>query len=85
MQALVKTPELFRAGATFAGVTDLPKLLARDQAYLFIEGFTERAIGERWSDADYLASVSPARNAARIRAPVFVAHGTEDSPGLANF
>jgi len=39
----------------------------------------ERLLGDDWKDRDYLESVSPARHAEKIRAPVLIAHGTEDA------
>jgi dipeptidyl aminopeptidase/acylaminoacyl peptidase len=60
--ALAREPDLFRAGASFAGVTDLPTLLADDDWYL-----NAREV-----------AISPVELAGEIRAPVLVAHGTED-------
>ena len=34
--------------------------------------------GDTWKDRDQLAATSPARHADRIRAPVLIAHGTQD-------
>ncbi len=78
LQALVKTPDLFRAGASYAGVTDLITMLNDDEHYLFFEGQMERMVGDEWEDREYLVSVSPARQADRIKAPVLIAHGTQD-------
>jgi dipeptidyl aminopeptidase/acylaminoacyl peptidase len=78
LRALQKEPDLFRAGASFAGVTDIPTLLADDRAYWGMLDDMEQLVGDRWSDREQLAAVSPARNADQIRAPVLVAHGTED-------
>jgi dipeptidyl aminopeptidase/acylaminoacyl peptidase len=38
----------------------------------------QRLVGRRWKDREELRAISPARNADKIRAPVFIAHGTED-------
>jgi len=78
LQALVKAPDLYRAGASYAAVTDLITMLNDDEHYLFFEGQLERMVGDEWDDREYLISVSPARQAHRIRAPVLVAHGTQD-------
>jgi dipeptidyl aminopeptidase/acylaminoacyl peptidase len=78
LQAAVKTTDLFRAVASFAGVTDLPTLLNDDGRYLFLGPYNDETIGDSWDDADYLKSVSPARHADKIKVPVFLAHGTED-------
>lgn len=77
LMGLVKTPELFAAGASFAGVTDLPILLADDKWYRF-DDFNSPTVGRAWGDANKLERNSPTHNADRIRAPVLLAHGTED-------
>ncbi len=78
LRALQKEPDLFRAGASFAGVTDIPKLLDHDQWYWGMLDDMEQLVGDRWSDRKRLAEASPARGADQIRAPVLIAHGTED-------
>jgi dipeptidyl aminopeptidase/acylaminoacyl peptidase len=77
LMALVKTPDLFAAGASLAGVTDLPTLLDDEEWYRFNDLNTP-TVGGRWSDRGQLAQCSPARHADRIRAPVLIAHGTAD-------
>jgi dipeptidyl aminopeptidase/acylaminoacyl peptidase len=77
MMALVKTPELFRAGATFAGVSDLPMLIDDDGWYDF-EEVNKPILGGDWGDRARLRQLSPTYNADKIRAPVLIAHGTED-------
>jgi len=77
LQGLVREPELYAAGASQAGVTDLVGFVADDQAYLFGPDI-EYMIGEAWGDRAALAAVSPARHADRIRVPVLVAHGEQD-------
>jgi dipeptidyl aminopeptidase/acylaminoacyl peptidase len=77
LEALVKTPEVFRAGASFAGWTDLA--LARDHARDETAGaLVAPFVGDAAADDDALAARSPARHVDRIRAPVLVAHGTQD-------
>lgn len=77
LMALVKTPEVFAAGASFAGVTDLPTMLADDEWYGF-DDWNTPTVGGRWSERNALEESSPARNAEQIRAPVLIAHGTGD-------
>ena len=77
LMALVKTPELFAAGASLAGVTDLPTMLDDDEWYLF-DDWNTPTVGGSWSDRGQLQRGSPARHAERIRAPVLIAHGTAD-------
>jgi dienelactone hydrolase len=78
LAALISAPEVFRAGASLAGVTDLLILLSDDAYYWGLVDDMERLIGDRWRDRAELKAISPARNAHRIRAPVLIAHGTED-------
>jgi dipeptidyl aminopeptidase/acylaminoacyl peptidase len=78
LQAAVKTPDLFRAAASFAGVTDLPTMLSDDAGYLFLGAANDESIGDSWDDSAYLEAVSPARHAEEIKIPIFLAHGTED-------
>jgi dipeptidyl aminopeptidase/acylaminoacyl peptidase len=77
LMALVKTPELFAAAASLAGVTDLPTLLADDKWYRFGD-WNKPVVGDRGSDRRQLEETSPVQQAERIRAPVLIAHGTED-------
>jgi dipeptidyl aminopeptidase/acylaminoacyl peptidase len=77
LEGLAKTPELYRAGASFAGVTDLIEMLDDLEHYQFSD-FNKPVHGDAWDDRDQLAATSPARHVDRIRAPVLLAHGTED-------
>lgn len=77
LMALVKTPELFRAGASLAGVTDLITLLNDDEWY-GLDDWNTPTLGSKWSDRKKLKQTSPAQSADRIRAPVLIAHGTQD-------
>jgi dipeptidyl aminopeptidase/acylaminoacyl peptidase len=77
MQGLVKTPELYRAGASFAGVSDMIEWLDEIDHYRFSD-FNRPVHGDRSDDRDQLEETSPARHAARVRAPVLLAHGEAD-------
>jgi len=77
LMALVRAPELFAAGASLAGVTDLITLLDDDEWY-GLNDWNTPMVGGRFSDRAQLRETSPAQNAERIRAPVLIAHGTED-------
>ena len=78
LRAVQKEPDLFRAAASFAGVTDLLKLLDDESQYYGALANMEALIGDRSEDREHLIAVSPARGAGQIRAPVLIAHGTED-------
>ncbi|HEY5658179.1 MAG TPA: S9 family peptidase, partial [Myxococcota bacterium] len=77
LMGLVKTPEIFRAGASLAGVTDLPMLL-EDFNWYRIGEFNVPTIGSAWSDRKELDALSPLHNVERIQGPVLIAHGSED-------
>jgi dipeptidyl aminopeptidase/acylaminoacyl peptidase len=73
---LVKTPDLFRAGAAYAGVSDLEDVIADDRWYRSFERDSiEEAIG---NDSEQLRAVSPLRRAVEIRVPVLLGHGVDD-------
>ena len=76
--ALVREPELFRAGASYAGVTDLLTTLADDDWYLNMQEDMQELVGDRWGDRQRLREISPVERATEIRAPVLIGHGTED-------
>ena len=78
LHALVKEPDLFRAGASYAGVTDILTLLGDDKRYWGLLDDMQRLVGHRWSDRERLRAISPAQNADKIRVPVLIGHGTED-------
>ena len=81
MWALVKTPDLFKCGISLAGVSDL--------AYMFKDDsdvndtphgrlWRRATIGDPRARAQQFDEVSPLKNAARIRAPLLLAHGMRD-------
>lgn len=78
---LVKTPNLYRCGVSFAGVSDI--------AYMFEDGsdrsdsrvgmeFMRVRIGDQTFSQAQFDAVSPLKHAARIKAPVLLMHGTAD-------
>lgn len=88
MMGLVRSPELFRCGITFAGVSDLDMLLnttairgSTSKVYVEISKedrlIWEEMLGDRKDEAS-LRAVSPRYNVAAIRAPVLIAHGEDD-------
>jgi dipeptidyl aminopeptidase/acylaminoacyl peptidase len=78
LMGLVKTPELYRCAVSFAGVTDLPDLIAFESDYLGGDEAAERQFGSAWRDRDRLRATSPARQAERVQAPVLLVHGDAD-------
>jgi dipeptidyl aminopeptidase/acylaminoacyl peptidase len=75
--AAAKTPELFRAAASFGAVTDLVDLLENPDHYRSAD-LNNPVEGKLPGDRAALAALSPARLGAQIRAPVLVAHGLAD-------
>lgn len=76
LMGLVKTPDLYRAGAGYAGVYDIEDMIDDDQWYLWAaENWHEKMIGD---DTERLRTASPLRRAKEIRVPVLLAHGEDD-------
>lgn len=78
LMGAVKTPDLYRCAASFAGVTDLQDLIAFRGEYVGGAEGAERQIGKYWGDRERLRATSPALQADRIRVPVLLVHGTAD-------
>jgi dipeptidyl aminopeptidase/acylaminoacyl peptidase len=77
MMGAIREPALYRCAAGYAGVYDLNKLYRWDSLRKSDLGreFLHRAVGTDQAD---LAANSPAQQAGRIRANVFLAHGRLD-------
>lgn len=78
LMGAVKTPDLYRCAVSFAGVSDLPDLVAHLRDYIGGNEWSEQMIGRVWGDRDRLRATSPARQAGHIRVPVLLVHGTQD-------
>lgn len=78
---LVKTPELFKCGISFAGVVDL-ELMFKDSSDRTSNNATLELMRSRIGDVklnkQQFDQVSPLKHAARIAAPVLLMHGTDD-------
>jgi dipeptidyl aminopeptidase/acylaminoacyl peptidase len=79
LAGLTKTPELYRAGAAYAAVTDIELLLKDDQWYQWGYDWHETMVGGEKGDAERLRANSPLRNVARVRVPVLLGHGVDDA------
>jgi dipeptidyl aminopeptidase/acylaminoacyl peptidase len=75
--AAAKTPELFRAAASFGAVTDLVDLLENPDHYRSAD-LNQPTEGKMRGDRAALEAISPARLAAQIHVPVLVGHGLDD-------
>jgi dipeptidyl aminopeptidase/acylaminoacyl peptidase len=82
MMGLAKTPELYKCGINYVGVTDLPLMLTAtwsDFAYSdYIKYAAKRLMGDPDTDAAQLKATSPDMLADRIKAPVLMAYGGAD-------
>jgi dipeptidyl aminopeptidase/acylaminoacyl peptidase len=75
---LAKTPELYRAGAAYASVTDIEFMLSDDKWYDWGYEWHETMVGGERGDKERLRAASPLRNAANVRVPVLLGHGVDD-------
>jgi dipeptidyl aminopeptidase/acylaminoacyl peptidase len=79
MMGLAQTPELFRCGINYVGVTDLPLLLKTiPRAWEPLREDLHMQIGNAKTDLAMLEARSPTRLAAQIKAPVLMAYGARD-------
>lgn len=82
MMGLAKTPELFKCGINYVGVTDLNLFATAHWSDLANSEFAKYGIkamvGDLEGDQEQLKTTSPVEMAARIKAPVFMAYGAAD-------
>jgi dipeptidyl aminopeptidase/acylaminoacyl peptidase len=82
LMGLARTPDLYRCGIDYVGVTDLPLLLTAtwsDFAYSdYLQYLAPRLIGDVDKDAKRLRDTSPVNLASRIKVPVLMAYGASD-------
>ncbi len=83
LMGVVATPDLFKCAVSQGAVTDIAALfdIGAQQAALadYMQFSARETIGDPDREADYLNAVSPLRQAAKIRAPVLMAYGAEDT------
>jgi dipeptidyl aminopeptidase/acylaminoacyl peptidase len=84
LMGLLKTPDLYRCGVSWAGVSDLTLMATEgnsaisDQSDTYRQyGIPER-VGDPVKDAAQFAATSPLKQASRIRQPILLAHGSAD-------
>ncbi|HSN19538.1 MAG TPA: prolyl oligopeptidase family serine peptidase, partial [Usitatibacter sp.] len=82
MMGVAKTPDLFKCGIDYVGVTDLPLLLSAtwsDFAWSdYMDYDAKKLVGDVDKDAKRLRDTSPDMLAGQIRAPVLMAYGGAD-------
>jgi dipeptidyl aminopeptidase/acylaminoacyl peptidase len=77
------TPDLYACAVSFAGVSDLPAMLARARSEngrnsKSLSFWTSR-IGDASDDAARLDATSPAMHADRVKIPILLMHGVNDT------
>jgi len=81
LMSVIRDPALFKCAASYAGVTDLPLLYDTTDVQFDKQVQKDLAdiIGDPTTDAAQLRAVSPVYLADKIRRPVFLAQGGEDT------
>ncbi|MCF2919699.1 prolyl oligopeptidase family serine peptidase [Pseudoalteromonas sp. APAL1] len=75
LMAVVKHPETFKCAASFAGVTDLERIVSKAR-YFTNKEIVRKQFG---TDGDKLEKVSPVNFAKQINRPVLLVHGSDDN------
>ncbi len=75
LMGATKTPDLFQCAISFAGVSDIKKL--RDTSRYFTNKNTMRE--QLGNDIDQLKKTSPVRMVDKIKIPILLIHGKDDS------
>ena len=81
LSGLVHEPELYRCGASFAGVFDWEEMVQAKKSNRYEDGwfsFLMRRIGDPDEEPQKFHDISPINFVERMQAPIFVAHGTRD-------
>ncbi|WJG10135.1 prolyl oligopeptidase family serine peptidase [Aliiglaciecola sp. LCG003] len=74
MMGIVKTPDLYKCAVSFAGVSNLKKLVISARKYTNAK-FVKNQIGD---DYDDLENRSPYYNVEKIKTPILLIHGQDD-------
>jgi dipeptidyl aminopeptidase/acylaminoacyl peptidase len=79
MAGLTFTPELYRCGINYVGVTDLPLLFkTAPDSWAAGEEQMWEMVGNPKTEKEFLEQWSPSNHADKIRVPVFMAYGLQD-------
>ena len=74
MWGLIKDPDLYRCGISFAGVSDLPALFRYDNGFAFYTGWKQDIAGRDKQGEN----VSPINHVDAFKAPLLLVHGRKD-------
>jgi dipeptidyl aminopeptidase/acylaminoacyl peptidase len=75
--ALTRWPDLFAAGATLAGMSDLRTFFAGTEPWMAAASVSE--YGDPVADREMLGAISPMTAMERLTSPVLFAHGDRDT------
>lgn len=75
--ALTRWPDLFAAGVSLAGMSDLRSFFAGTEPWMAAASVTE--YGDPVADREMLGAISPMTALDRVTAPVLLAHGDRDT------
>jgi dipeptidyl aminopeptidase/acylaminoacyl peptidase len=80
LAGLVQTPELYRCGINYVGVTDLVMMLrgVASRMPARFAGSAKIAVGDLRADREQLEAGSPVNQVEKIRAPLLMAYGELD-------
>lgn len=79
LTGLEKTPELYRCGVSYAGVTDVVRTVDPSAPTLtMLKLFLAETVGDLKKDKKELKEISPISQVDKIQAPVFLAYGELD-------
>jgi dienelactone hydrolase len=84
---VIKTPDLYKCGVSFAGVSDLGSMVSHsilDDSTATSREFDRMRVGDPDEARAQLDEVSPLKHAAQVRVPLLIAHGEEDKRVLAS-
>ena len=79
MAGLTFTPDLYKCGINYVGVTDLPLLFkTAPDSWASGLGQMKEMVGDPKKNKEFLQEWSPSNHADKIKAPVFMAYGRQD-------
>lgn len=77
LMGAIVTPDLFQCAVSFAGVTDIPRMLAEGRRYKFASNNPPN-VGNRFDDHGQLRDTSPINGVDAIKIPILLIHGDKD-------
>jgi dipeptidyl aminopeptidase/acylaminoacyl peptidase len=78
LTGLERTPELYRCGISYVGVTDATRLLDPEWTPNVTKAFIAGTVGDPKRDRAFLREVSPINHVGQIQVQVFLANGYYD-------